>query len=225
MSLFLYDTHVHTSEISFCGKVNAKKLVRLYHKAGYHGLVITDHYCREYFEYLGPLKWEEKISLFLKGYHIALDEGMKLGMKILLGIEIRFDENFNDYLVYGLDEDFLYRNQKLYKLNLETFFKLTQNTSLCIYQAHPFRMYITQADPQYLHGIEVYNGNPRHNSNNQLAYEYAKRHGLKMISGSDFHQVEDLARGGIALAKAPSSSEELAQILMEEEELKLLRDG
>jgi len=46
-------------------------------------------------------------------------------------------------------------------------------------------------------GVEIYNGNPRHNSSNHLALEYARKNGLKMLSGSDFHQVQDAARGGI----------------------------
>ena len=37
------DLHVHTSEVSGCGKVPAAEMVRLYHEAGYDAIVITDH--------------------------------------------------------------------------------------------------------------------------------------------------------------------------------------
>ncbi|AGC67499.1 PHP domain protein [Thermoclostridium stercorarium subsp. stercorarium DSM 8532] len=215
MKYFKFDTHVHTSETSPCGKVDAKTVVQLYKKAGYHGIVITDHYIREYFEGLPHLSWNQKIDEYLKGYFTALEEGRKTGLRVLLGIELRFDENSNDYLVYGFDPDFLYRNPKLYEMGLKNFRKLIENTPILLYQAHPFRPMITPAEPQYLHGVEVYNGNPRHNSYNEKAYEYAEKYGLKMLAGSDFHQMQDTARGGIALGEAPENSRELAEMLSE----------
>lgn len=222
MITYKLDTHVHTSQTSPCGKVDAKELVHLYKEAGYDGLVITDHYYRAYFENLDQSNWEDKIKQYLQGYHNALAEGKRLGLTILLGMEIRFDENENDYLVYGLDEDFLYKNKQLYTLNLQTFYKLIQNTSIRIYQAHPFRPRMIPADPHCLHGIEIYNGNPRHNSNNQKAYDYAQQNQLQMISGSDFHQVQDIARGGIVLPEAPTTCKEFAQILKEDKIIGLL---
>ena len=82
-----------------------------------------------------------------------------------------------------------------------------------IYQAHPFRVGIFPENPEYLDGIEVYNGNPRHDSRNEKAAEYAKYYNLKMLSGSDFHQTEDLARGGIVLSEAPKDSIEFTRLL------------
>lgn len=223
MNLYTYDSHVHTSQTSPCGKVDAKTLVHLYSEAGYRGVVITDHYYKRFFEKLEADSWESKVNQYLKGYHTALEEGRKVGLNVLLGIEINFTENKNDYLVYGLNEDFLYKHPYLYDMGLSAFHELVGNTAICIYQAHPYRVLLCPAAPQLVGGIEVYNGNPRHNSNNPKAYEYARQNGLKMISGSDFHQVEDLARGGIILPNAPSSSEELAQMLSEDKIIKLIQ--
>jgi len=222
-TLYIYDTHVHTSETSSCGKIDAKTLVHMYSNAGYHGLVITDHYFRGYFESLQYEKWEDKVSSYLAGYRTALEEGRKVGLNVLLGMEIRFDENFNDYLVFGIDEDFLFKNKELYALNLKTFGEFIRNMSIMIYHAHPFRVNMTRMDPRFLHGVEVYNGNPRHNSNNNLADHYATANHLKKLSGSDFHQELDLARGGIVLPEAPSDSEHLAQLLREDRIIKLLQ--
>jgi predicted metal-dependent phosphoesterase TrpH len=211
--LYLYDVHVHTSETSICGKVDAKTLVHMYKKAGYDGLVITDHYAGDYFETLHVRSWKDKINEFLRGYRIALQEGKKLGINVLLGIELRFDENWNDYLIYGIDENFLYENKYLYEMNIKTFHEYVRDTPVLIYQAHPFRPAVFPEKPEYLDGIEVYNGNPRHDSHNEKAAEYAKRHNLKMLSGSDFHQTGDLARGGIVLPEAPKDSIEFAGLL------------
>lgn len=46
---YLYDTHVHTSESSPCGRLNAQETVRLYSQAGFSGFCITDHYTRDFF--------------------------------------------------------------------------------------------------------------------------------------------------------------------------------
>lgn len=221
--MYIYDTHVHTSETSFCGKIDARTLVHMYRNAGYHGLVITDHFYRGYFESLPFEKWEDKVSCYLAGYRNALEEGRKVGLNILLGMELRFDENINDYLIFGIDEDFLYKNEELYAHTLKTFGELIKGTSILIYHAHPFRVNMTRMDPELLYGIEVYNGNPRQISNNNLADDFATANHLKKLSGSDFHQAPDLARGGIALPEAPSDSGRLAQLLREDRIIKLLQ--
>jgi hypothetical protein len=117
-------------------------------------------------------------------------------MDIQLGMELRFDENLNDYLVYGLTRNSQIE-QKLYRLGLKGFRKLTAGSGIVIVQAHPFRFGMIPASPELIDGIEVYNGNPRHDSKNRQAFEHAEAKGLKMISGSDFHRIGDEARGGV----------------------------
>jgi predicted metal-dependent phosphoesterase TrpH len=197
MSGFKYETHFHTDETSPCGKVPAATGVRLYHQAGYSGMIVTDHYFRGFFDAHPFSRWENRIDLFLRGYRNALEEGMRLGLDIQLGMEICFDNDPNDYLVYGIDEDFLKYNKKLYRLDLRRFREMTKGFGIAIVQAHPFRPGQIPADPELIDGIEVYNANPRHDSRNDLALEYAQDNGLKMISGSDFHRIGDEAGGGV----------------------------
>jgi predicted metal-dependent phosphoesterase TrpH len=225
MSAFKYDTHVHTSETSPCGKIAAADLVRLYKGAGYHGIVITDHYYDNFFLHKFFKKWNEKIDSFLTGYKNASIEGEKQGLQVIHGIEITFTENYNDYLVYGIDEKFLKENKELYKLGLKKFRKLTADKNILIIQAHPYRPFMTQADPSLIDGVEVYNGNPRHTSNNPMAYEFALKYNLKMTSGSDFHQVQDLARGGILIPVQISTPAELVQIIKENKIIELIRNA
>ena len=137
--LILLDTHVHTSQVSGCGKVSADEMVRLYKKAGYQAIIITDHYCKEYFEDLGQISWQDKIKSFVSGYKLAEKEGKKIGLKVFLGMEIRFTNGPEDYLVYGLDEEYLIENPKLYNETLESFRNGISNKGALIIQAHPYR--------------------------------------------------------------------------------------
>lgn len=222
MNSYKYDMHVHTAEVSPCGMVTASKLVQLYKEAGYAGIVITDHYFKDYFDSLGRISWEEKVDKFLRGYNYALAKGQKVGLNVIPGIELRFCENYNDYLIYGIDESFLNENPELYKLGLSKFRKLIANNDILIYQAHPYRSWVTPAPPSLLDGVEVFNGNPRQNNKNHRALAFAKTHSLKMISGSDFHQPEDLALGGIVITEEVRTPADLVSILRNDGILELI---
>ena len=166
---------------------------------------------------------ESKIDRFLEGYNIALKVRKKLGLKIILGMEIRFLENANDYLVYGIDEKFLRDNKELYKLSLREFRKLTKKDNILIFQAHPFRPFMIPAPAELLDGVEVYNGNPRHNSNNDIAYEYALKNQLRMLSGSDFHRRDGVAAGGIIVSENISDSHEFADMIKNNKIIELIQ--
>lgn len=213
MALYKLDTHVHTSNVSGCGKVDAQTVVRLYKEMGYHGIVITDHLFDGYFKKLKDLDWTEQINHYLSGYRLACDTGRELGLNVILGLELRFVGDPNDYLVYGIDEAFLKQHEDIYEMGLANFRQLTRNKNILIYQAHPFRQGMIPADPSLIDGIEVFNGNLRHNSRNDLAFEYAKKHGLKMLSGSDFHLPEDLGTGGIVISQNVANLTELIDVL------------
>lgn len=200
MNMYKYETHLHTDETSPCGRVKAADAVRIYHAAGYTGIIVTDHYYSGFFEIHPLISWDKKISLYLDGYQKAFAEGQRLGLDVHLGMEIRFDENGNDYLVYGFDTEFLRRHKNLYRLSLKEFRELTANKGIVVVQAHPFRVNMTPAPPALLDGVEIYNGNPRHDSSNHLSEQYARENGLKMLSGSDFHQPQDAARGGVVVS-------------------------
>lgn len=216
MKSYRIDLHTHTKEVSSCGQVPARQVVEFYLQAGYSGIVITDHFYEGYFQSLTGLNWSQKIDRFLSGYRQAVETGAKFDFQVFLGAEFRFNENNNDYLIYGFDEAFLLEHPSLYSLSLAQFHRHCLNTDILIYQAHPFRAGMIPANPRHLHGVEVFNGNPRHNSRNQMAYAYAKHYGLKMISGSDFHQPQDLGSGGIIVEEKIATSVHLARVLRED---------
>lgn len=205
------EMHFHTKETSPCGKVPARLGVQAMKNAGYEGIVITDHFSQEIFDKYE--KWDQVLEEFLRGYRAALVAGSQLGIRIYLGMEIRFPENLNDFLVYGVTEEFLRENPWSYRLNLETFSKLAQKWGLFLVQAHPFRDGCFPESPEYLQGAEVFNANPRHNSNNSRSLEWAREHHLVETVGSDYHRDGDLYEKGFELLQLPKDEKGLAQAL------------
>lgn len=200
MKKYLYEMHLHTNETSNCAHIDAKVAVEEYIKAGYDGIVVTDHlspstYMKKMRELL---PWNKKVDFFLRGYKAA-KEAAAGRINILLGMELRFrtSEGNNDYLVYGITEEFLYKHPELLHLNIKKFYELAHKNGFLVFQAHPFRVGMKVTDPKFLDGVEIFNGNPRHNSNNDIAEMWAKKYNLMVTSGSDYHELEDLGTGGI----------------------------
>ncbi len=71
---------------------------------------------------------------------------------------------------------------------------------------------------KYLDGVEVYNGNPRHDSRNHHALNFAKQYPqLIETSGSDYHQLGDLASGGMIFPRKLRTEKELREALLARE--------
>ena len=117
--------------------------------------------------------------------------------QMLDGIELRFQHNANDYLVYGITPDFLVRYPRLYKMDEVSFYQLAKENGLLVMQAHPFRDHNRIADLNCLDGIEVFNGQPAHHNHNEQALEFSQIHSLIGISGSDCHDELSACTGGI----------------------------
>jgi histidinol phosphatase-like PHP family hydrolase len=195
--MFKFDTHIHTQEVSKCGKVPAAELAAMYRERGYSGLVITDHYYKRYFDKLGGMSWDLKIDAYMEGYNKAVQYGKTNDLNVLLGLELQFNEE----------------NKELYNMDIESFHSLVKDKDILIYHAHPYRSVLNRVSSSFIDGVEVYNGNIKHNSHNDKALRFAKNHNLKMISGSDFHRTEDLGRGGIIISENVSTVKDFVNIL------------
>ena len=57
--MYKYELHCHTSESSRCGQTSASDMADFYKKAGYTGLVITDHFLNGNTTVPKDLPWEE----------------------------------------------------------------------------------------------------------------------------------------------------------------------
>ena len=69
--------------------------------------MITDHYHKTYFDGLGSMDMKWETERYLEGYYRAREEGERIGLDVLLGIEFRNFESDNDDLVVGITEDFI----------------------------------------------------------------------------------------------------------------------
>lgn len=205
------ELHAHTCEVSPCADLTVKEVADRYIAAGYTSLVLTNHYCDYVIDNIGGT-WEEKIEHYLSAYH-AMKDYAKDRLHILLGCELRFTENFNDYLIFGLTEEFLREHPDLHQMKLKSFSELARKSGLLLFQAHPFRNRMTVMDPKYLDGIEVFNGHHGHDSRNRLADAHAKHYGLLRCSGSDFHHVSSVESGGILTDFPITSMDELVEVL------------
>ncbi|MCC8023449.1 MAG: transposase, partial [Clostridiales bacterium] len=190
---YRYELHCHTGESSSCSKVGARELVRRYRDASYSGVVITDHLSLP--NALPGQSWDEIVRRFLLGYQTAAAAAPE-GFRVMLGMELRFHESENDYLVYGFQPEFLYRNPDLLQWDIRKFSQTARRAGFLLIQAHPFRNGMTVCRPELLDGIEISNGNHNHDSRNDFAAAWAEKFGLIGTSGSDFHDGVDLGRGG-----------------------------
>lgn len=208
-----FEMHFHTEESSPCGKISAKKGVELYKKAGYNGLVVTDHFSEIVYGGEEDGKWEDICERFLVGYRHAKKSVKNGDFKVFLGMEIRFPDSDNDFLVYGINEDFPRQYPWIYMKGLKFLYDVAKEKNLLIVQAHPYRGSCFLAPVEFLHGIEVYNGNPRQNSRNELALKAAHDNGLLKITGSDFHQEEDISGRFFELKSMPCMEQELVELI------------
>lgn len=209
--------HFHTKNTSNCANIKAKKSVKEYIKAGYDGIIVTDHLSPSTYMKFGRelLPWNKKIDFFLRGYKEAL-ETANGEINVLLGMELRFrtSEGDNDYLVYGITEEFLYSHPNLLEMNIKKFYELCQKNGFLVFQAHPFRFGMKVTNPKYLDGVEIFNGNPRHNSNNDIAEIWAEKYDLMVTSGSDYHERNDIGIGGIYFNKEIKDNKTLVEELL-----------
>ena len=139
MQGYLYDPHTHTSETSKCGHLPAAEVVERYVKNGFSGLVVTDHLHPEYLSRIDTEHdWQKAMDHYLTGYKASKKRGDELGFDVILGAELRFPENDNDYLVYGIDEDWLRSHPYMCCTSAREFYEKFHNDVLIIH-AHPYR--------------------------------------------------------------------------------------
>lgn len=211
-----FELHAHTSQSSHCGRVPAAEGVAAYKRAGYSGVVITDHFEPTNVECF-PGTPIERAKTWLGGYEASKAAGDLLGIAVLFGLEARLPDytGDNDYLIFGVEPSFVLENPELYRLDLPGLHELCKAHGALLIQAHPNRLACcSPADTRYLDGLEVFNGNPRQDNHNDLTRAMANAEPrLIRTSGSDFHRPEDLARGGIDTGRSIRTSKDIAECL------------
>ena len=204
------ELHAHTKPVSGCSEIPPEELVERYHALGADAVVITNHFTPN----SADTPAEEWKEYYLSGYRETKEYAKRYGMTVLLGIEMRFADCNNDYLVYGVNEDFVSTAWHYTGGDLHTFYTACKTPDNVIVQAHPFRDGMQQRDPADMDGIEVFNMHPNHNSRVGFAARHAREHGGIITGGTDFHHRGHEGCIFCRTATLPQTSEELAKILI-----------
>lgn len=192
------DLHVHTSEVSRCGRLTAKEVVAIYKEAGYDAICITNHFSNYTLKWHNSMGKFDFIKNFEDGYQLAKAEGEKIGLRVFKGYEFRCNSADNDFLLYNVPDCVQNNIKDIFALSLKDSLAVLRANGVKIYQAHPFRPNTTMVDPNLIDGIEIYNGANGAGPINDMAKAWAAAHPhLRGISGSDCHQAHQAARGGI----------------------------
>ena len=211
--MYRYDIHVHTMETSRCGHLKAQEIVAGYKQLGYDGICITDHLHDLYISLMDCRDdWQACMDRFVYGFREAKKAGDALGLSVLFGVELRFPENDSDYLIYGVDERWMRENPYICNMDHESFFRRF-GKELLIIHAHPYRK-CDEVFYDCVHGLEIANCNPRHDSRNHMALKLAKENPhLLRVCGSDMHRPGDEGQAAVLLAEPVHNSFELKAAL------------
>lgn len=214
---YKYEMHCHTKGGSRqCGRTEPKEIARLYKEAGYSGVVVTDHYSPLTFNFLkGYGNPKQHIDAYISPYY-ELKKYEDENFSVMFGMELRHYGTGNDYLIYGVDPEWLRQQDNLLMLPEKDMYKLMHNQGYLVFQAHPYRPYITRCNPAYIDGIEIYNGKVPKKSN-EKAEAWAKRSGKLTVAGSDFHVPKQLAKGGIVTSRPIRNNNDLLDVLKSQE--------
>lgn len=210
--MFKYELHCHTKEVSRCGRMPAADIVQMYEQAGWNGIVITDHFSPMTFD-INELLFPQRASEhYLRGYRAAKAAAHE-GFTVLLGMELRYYATINDYLVYGIDEDFIKTNGNLLMKYPRRFIDISRRNGLITVQAHPFRKMIHTIPPRFLDGCEIRNGKDSDETNARAA-KWAEECSFPIrTAGSDFHGTKQFARAGIETDREIRTNAQLLEVL------------
>ncbi|MDR1318036.1 MAG: PHP domain-containing protein [Treponema sp.] len=208
---YLYETHLHTAQSSACAVSGGAEYIRAYKERGYAGIIVTDHFFNGNSCLPRNLPWKEWVNRFCRGYEEARREGERLGLDVFFGWEETF-EGCDDYLVYGLDKDWLLKHPESRRWTREEQYRAVRDSGGCVVQAHPFRQhfYIQRIilSTGCVDAVEAANAGNHEQSYDALAMRYAQKLGLPATAGSDIHNAEQAFYGelfGVYLDKKLNS--------------------
>lgn len=209
---YKYELHSHTKETSQCAKISAEELVAKYKELGYSGIVITNHYSDFTFSLKEMFNKKLRSEHYLKGYREAQKYETE-DFSVLLGVELRFFLNGNDYLIFGVTEELVEKMPFLLPMYLRRASRFFKKHGCIIIQAHPYRPYIYRANPKYLDGVEIVNGKSSE-VENAKALKWAEKKNLKIrTAGSDCHRVTGAGLSGIITNEPIKTNDDLLRIL------------
>jgi len=207
MMPFRYELHCHTKEGSTCATLSAEETVALYHRIGYSGLCVTDHFSGS-----TPLPddtpWDERVEFHYDIYQKARTSGEKLGISVFFGIEYSLAPDVerltkvtgNDFIFLNISREWLKGNKAAFSGRPEALFAKIREAGGLVIHAHPFyeaywveciRLY-----PGSVDAIEALNTGCTDFINDN-AKSYARAYGLLEVGGSDCHSADNACFSGV----------------------------
>ncbi len=226
--MFKYETHLHTSGCSACGVSTAEEMVIAAKEHNYAGVIFTNHFYHGNTSVNRKLDWRDFVEKYERDYLKALEVGKTLDIDVFFGFEEVYEPG-KEVLVYGVGPEAVKEASFLRKADLQQLSDFVRENGGFIAAAHPFRRrdYIPQPekepDMRYFDAIEVYNsGNTE--EDNKLAFEFAKRKNVPVISGGDIHSKAYFGYSGLAFNERLHTPENLVKAL-KSQEYKLIING
>ena len=210
---FRTELHAHTTPASTCSEIQPEKLVEIYVEKGYDALVLTNHFSKDV---LSCKDKKRDIDNWFCDYERCIEAARGTRLQVILGAEVRFSENTNDYLIYGVNEEILSVCYDYFDKGVEKYREEVRLEKSLFIKAHPYRNGITPTSSNLLDGVEAYNMHPGHNSRIGLACRYANENpDFIVTAGSDFHHLNKGHEGLCALRtkEVPNDTFELVSVL------------
>lgn len=199
---YIYETHLHTSEASACGKMSGSEYIEYMKSKGYHGIIVTDHFFNGNTAVPRDLPWKEWVENYCLGYENAKKAAEGTDFSVFFGVEYYFDGD--EFLLYGIDKEWLLSHPQMLTYTRQELFEAVTEAGGLMIHAHPYRerYYIIDIhlSPENCDGIEVYNA-ANESYQNALAREYGLKYNLPMIAGSDVHFRHEKPMGGIKISR------------------------
>jgi len=228
---YLYETHLHTNEVSKCSVSKGADFITSYKDMGYTGIIVTDHFFNGNCALSRKLPWKEWVNQFYRGYENAKEEGDRQGFDVFFGWEESFDD-CDDYLIYGLDKQWLFEHPEVRNWTRGEQYRAVRDAGGCVVQAHPFRQrhYIERIilSTGCVDAIEVANGGHDDVSFDALAYHYAKKIGKPMIAGTDTHDAGAVYHNelfGVSLNSKLTNIKDFVSIILNNEKIGIKADS
>jgi len=193
-------------------------MVGAYHRAGYAGLVLTDHFIFGNTAVDRSLPWPERMGCYYGAYLEARAAAEGLDFDVIFGFEHAYGDG-KEVLVYGVGLDFLLSHPEIPEISLDEFVALIHAAGGIAIQAHPYRdrPYVNMAvgpRTDLVDGIEVYNACNKPGEDRQ-ALALTREKDFILTSGGDIHSAQDprIGAAGIVLPYRVHDEAEFAAAL------------
>lgn len=206
--MYKTEAHLHTYPVSSCAQLTPVEQVRLFKKAGYDTVIVSDHFSPHHFKKLGEhLSFAEKVDKLCDAYLEAKAEGDRIGLTVLFSVELSFHKNH--YLLYGVTREFLKLREDIFDIDIDELYAHLKAHGITIIQAHSHRAEKCVPHPHHVDGFEI-NFNLRKDNYNERTVKVAKEYNLPLTIGSDAHRPEDV---GVSATLSEEKIESIEQYL------------